>query len=158
VIAIFDNVLTPSDLDILKERYHGNGNSLGISWIPFEKIDRIESLIVNLAKNFHGFNKFDGIEVWTQNNTLVQEHIDKDEVLFSRTGEFSFPLCSIILYLEINNLIGGQLICNEVNIKPINNRLVTFAPGLIHSVRDFVGNRLVLAINPWLKRPMVSHE
>jgi hypothetical protein len=108
---------------------------------------------VRVAQQFHGFDDFAGVEIWTHNNTYPGEHKDKDEALFSRTGEERYPLCSIVVYLEVVDLLGGELNCAGVRIKPRRNRVVTFAPGLLHNVNDFCGKRFVLAINPWKDRP-----
>jgi hypothetical protein len=153
MLAVYDNALSTSEINELINRYHGSGKSLPTSWVPSQRIDACEKAIVELAQKFHGFNDFAGVEIWTHNDTRPGEHKDKDEVLFNRTGEEQFPLCSIVVYLAIEDLVAGEFNCGGVRIKPRSNRIVTFAPGLLHNVNDFCGKRFMLAINPWLNCP-----
>ena len=93
-----------------------------------------------------------GYEFWTQNNTRpARRHQDKDERLVERTGEYSFPLCSLIYYPIVENLEGGQLHVDDAIITPKTNRLVIMSPGMWHYVEKFTGTRISFLINPWDK-------
>ena len=93
-----------------------------------------------------------GYEFWTQNNTRPStRHQDKDELLKERTGEYSFPLCSLIYYPLVENLQGGQLYLEDDIITPKTNRLVIISAGMWHCVQKFTGKRISFLINPWNK-------
>ena len=70
-----------------------------------------------------------------------------------KTGKSKYPICSLIFYIEIKNLKGGELILAGDIIKPKSNRLVIFDPGLHHSVNEFKGIRKVFLVNPWTHKP-----
>ena len=86
-----------------------------------------------------------------------------------------FPLCSIVYYLQIEDLVNGELrishndeiqlnstntLYEEVRanrldhkiddiIIPKTNRAVMFSPGKFHTVNEFTGKRISMIINPW---------
>ena len=66
-----------------------------------------------------------------------------------RDGVEKFPICSCVYYPEINVSLGGDLLFETMRIKPLTNRLVIFSPNMLHTVEDFMGNRLSVAVNPW---------
>ena len=93
-----------------------------------------------------------GYEFWPQNNTSPSiRHQDKDELLKERTGEYSFPLCSLIYYPIVENLEGGQLHVDDAIITPKTNRLVMISSGMWHYVKEFTGTRISFLINTWDK-------
>ena len=51
--------------------------------------------------------------------------------------------------LKIENLRGGKLHIEDDIITPKTNRLVIFSPQLNHCVEPFMGDRIVLCVNPW---------
>ena len=54
-----------------------------------------------------------------------------------------------VYYLSIKDLKGGNLLTENEVIKPVENRLVCFSPGICHSVEPFTGERVSLIMNPW---------
>ena len=106
--------------------------------------------MINVAGNFHDLTSCKGYEFWSQNNTRPQNwHIDQDEQLVAKTNQTRFPLCSMVYYLKIDNLRGGKLHIEDDIITPKSNRLVIFSPQLNHCVEPFMGDRIVLCVNPW---------
>ena len=108
------------------------------------------SSLLEEAKNYYDFSSAVGYEFWTQNNTRPPTlHYDRDEKLYNEKKIFSFPICSIIFYVIVDNLSGGNLILDSDVIHPKENRLVIFPPGVLHEVEEFQGNRTSVLVNPW---------
>ena len=90
-----------------------------------------------------------GYDYWTHTNTKPSWHQDKDEIAYTGKGISRFPICSSVYYIKAD-CIGGQLkFENGVEVKPVKNRLVIFSPQLNHCVEPFMGDRIVLCVNPW---------
>ena len=116
----------------------------------------IQEKIINKVGNFFDLSDMVGYEMWC-NHSNPDTHYDKDEELFSQTGELSFPLCSIVYYAYIgDNMQGGHFATEELVLAPKTNRLLCFSKGIEHGVHPFKGDRVAVAINPWDKIPM-SH-
>lgn len=83
-------------------------------------------------------------------------HIDRDVVYYNETGENHLPICSIVLYYDIHpDLVTGELnIDNQMLIRPKNQRIVIFGPGIVHKVEDFDLSRTSIAVLPWIKSPL----
>jgi hypothetical protein len=109
--------------------------------------------LIDIARKEFGFMGYEGAELWTQINTRTREHYDKDERLAQSTGELSFPLCSIVYYAVVKDLVGGELLVDGVAIAPKSGRVVMFSSGLLHSVNPFTGRRTSVLLNPWAKKP-----
>ena len=106
--------------------------------------------MINVASNLYNLSTCKGYEFWSHNNTEPRGwHIDQDEQLNGTTGQTRFPLCSMVYYLKIDNLRGGKLHIEDDIITPKTNRLVIFSPQLNHCVEPFMGERIVLCVNPW---------
>ena len=105
--------------------------------------------ILNIAGDYFDLSDAIGYEFWGHNGTRTGWHYDKDEDLLEREGEYSFPLCSTVYYLEVDRLQGGQLAVESDLITPKTNRLVMFSPGKYHKVNRYKGKRVSLLINPW---------
>ena len=90
-----------------------------------------------------------GVECWSHINTHPDWHIDMDDVHFLKTGEVKLPICSIVYYAKIQNMIGGSLMVEDEIYVPKTNDIVTFKKGLSHNVENFTGERIIIAINPW---------
>ena len=105
--------------------------------------------ILETARKYFDLSNAIGYEFWGHNGTRTGWHYDKDEDLLEREGEYSFPLCSTVYYLEVDRLQGGQLAVESDLITPKTNRLVMFSPGKYHTVEPFKGKRVSLLINPW---------
>jgi hypothetical protein len=86
-----------------------------------------------------------------------------------------FPLCSIVYYLQVEDLVNGELRIshnNEIQLNstgtlyeevranrldhkiddiiiPKTNRAIMFSSGKFHTVNEFTGKRISMIINPW---------
>ena len=114
--------------------------------------------ILTTAGNYYDMNKCVGFEVWTHNNSKPTAdydggwHYDKDEYRYGLNNILSFPICSCIFYVEVQNLEGGRLVIEDIKIIPRPNRLIIFGPGKKHYVEDFSGVRYSININPWNRK------
>jgi len=106
------------------------------------------------------------VEWWCNRNGYVDWHIDKDEKEFEETKRYLLPLLSTVFYPYVDCKDGELLVaCNDpikeghvgkinnfkekITIKPVENRLVVFSPGLLHRVMPFEGSRYSFAANIW---------
>ena len=152
---ILDDVLpTREDLtDLIDNKIDG------VTWYDLHQnhlYKKFCTSILDIAKNYYDLSDAIGYEFWGHNGTTTGWHQDKDEMLASKTGKLSFPLCSTVYYLEASNLTGGELVIeNDLGITPKTNRLVIFPPAKFHGVNPFEGKRGSLLINPW-SHPLCS--
>jgi len=150
-IIILDDFLEESF--ILKIRKRLNQNNISETWYKKEEKHSYHDIcqkFLQEVKNYYNISNFVGYEFWTQNNTRPSDwHYDKDENFFDSTGSYKFPICSIVYYLNVNNLVGGLLHLEDCIILPKVNRLVIFPPGVIHYVEEFSGERTSILLNPW---------
>jgi hypothetical protein len=146
---ILDDVLT--DLQV-KEILDANINYHNYYLQPKEDIECLNPLLDKAKKHFD-LSECIGYEVWSQNNPELGWHMDKDEILFKQEGINSFPICTLVYYIRIENILGGKLLFeNGTSIKPLQNRLVIFGPGIRHAVDEMFtvdGRRQSIIINPW---------
>tara|TARA_B100000287_G_scaffold174771_1_gene164831 strand:- start:119 stop:610 length:492 start_codon:yes stop_codon:yes gene_type:complete len=155
MIIILDNITGGSSfqseaLEILKD---GNlGDKSGERWHSLDHEHHFDNFcreFIKLADNYYDLTSCVGYEFWTQNNTRPDDwHIDKDDDL-AKQGISSYPLCSMVYYLLVDNLKGGQLHLEDDIITPKTDRLVIFPPGKFHTVKPFKGKRVSLLVNPW---------
>tara|TARA_B100000131_G_scaffold15689_1_gene15956 strand:+ start:59 stop:553 length:495 start_codon:yes stop_codon:yes gene_type:complete len=114
---------------------------------PFENFC---NSMIGIANQFINLDSCVGYEFWTQKNTRPSKwHQDKDEQLNGNKSILSFPLCSMVYYLIVENLEGGQLHVEDDIITPKTNRLVIFSPGKNHYVQPYTGTRISMLVNPW---------
>lgn len=148
---VVDNFLTYSELrSISRDRnfspFKGQRHSL--------PVEGYRNKILEEAETFADLSNAIQIEEWFHNpafSSLPGKHYDKDERLFRATGNLQFPLCSCILYVKVENLVGSELIIDsKYVIVPKTNRLVLISPGVEHEVTPWVsGTRVSVNINPW---------
>jgi hypothetical protein len=150
-IKYFENVLTEEENTLMlnyfinnkfSQWFNGDKNTLNDKGLPLKKI-------LNIVNGYFDLSKMVGLECWSHVNTRPDWHVDSDEFLFSKTGEIKTPICSIVYYASVNNLIGGKLLTKTDFYIPKTNTLVTFAPNIMHYVESFTGERIIVAINPW---------
>lgn len=115
-------------------------------------------ILAEIADEFADVSGAVGVEEWHQDADwfLPEEHEDKDEKLYAETGEVSYPICSAILYLRIENLVGAKLriVRDNIEIEPKPGMLVLLAPGVTHSITEYSqGTRISLNLNIW-DRPL----
>ena len=118
-------------------------------------------ILQEIKNDFTDLSSAIGIEEWHQDAEwfLPEEHIDKDEALYETTGEVKLPLCSAILYLRVENLVGAnlKLVRDNVEVTPKPGTLVLLSPGLLHSITDYEsGKRISLNMNIWDSPPIIS--
>lgn len=90
------------------------------------------------------------LEFWKHQNTRPDWHYDCDEVWLMRTGQYRFPLNTIVYYPKIEDLVGGDFITDSVRVTPKTNRMIILSPGIHHCVEPFEsGFRMSFNINPW---------
>jgi len=114
-------------------------------------------LLTNASAYFN-FNNQIGYDVWFHRNGTPGWHQDRDEQTFWETGQSHFPICSIVFYPHVKDLVGGELIFkNNMRITPVTNRLVMFGPGLEHKVTPIEsGERVSMNINAWNSRVKIA--
>ena len=130
-----------------------NQTNFNEKWYSLEEDHAFQDFslkLIEVASNFYDLTSCIGYEFWSNNNTLPRGwHIDQDEQLNGITGHTRFPLCSMVYYLKIDKLRGGKLHIEDDIVTPKSNRLVIFSPQLNHCVEPFMGDRIVLCVNPW---------
>ena len=130
-----------------------NEPNINEKWYSLEEqhpFDNFCNSMIRVASQFVNLEECIGYEFWTQKNTRPSKwHYDKDEQLKGNENVVSFPLCSMIYYLIVENLDGGQLQVEDDIITPKTNRMIIFAAGARHYVEDFSGHRVSMLINPW---------
>ena len=104
----------------------------------------VGSLLLSVSK-FFDLSSMVGFEYWVNYNAGAGWHYDTDE----SNSEGNFPICSIVYYPKVDLISGGHFITEQVSIKPKQNSLLCFSPGIYHCVEKFEGQRVSLAINPW---------
>jgi hypothetical protein len=132
--------------------------------------------LIKLAGEYYNLSSCGGYEFWVHHHTKPPTwHIDNDERRREEDDILIFPLCSIVYYLQVDNLINGELcvshndevklhstnflyeevrnsgLDSKINdiIVPKANRMVMFSPGKFHTVNPFIGKRISMIINPW---------
>ena len=55
----------------------------------------------------------------------------------------------MVYYVKVKDLKGGKLHIEDDIITPKSNRMVIFSPKLNHFAESFMGDRIVLCVNPW---------
>lgn len=111
------------------------------------------ALLLKQAAKFFDLSRMVGSEYWAHYGTRPDWHVDKDEKLYETSGNTAHPLCSLVYYADVD-VVGGDFMTETARVKPITNRMLVFAPGLLHGVEPFTGTRLSVAVNPWVNKPL----
>jgi len=150
MIIVLDNIFMPNQVKVFREALTPSMQEPSFfKYGATHTSSRMCNRILEKAHEHIDLTNSIGYEYWTQQNTKpAGRHQDKDEKAFSK-GITRFPMCSIVYYLTVDSLVGGELVVNDVEISAVPNRLVIFKPGLEHFVRPFAGNRVSIAVNPW---------
>ena len=158
MVIILDDVVDLNSSfqnDIIEVFNERKQNNFVETWYSLDKDHIFRDFCLQMILKGHQYVDLTsciGYEFWTQNNTKPGGwHQDRDEQLSNKTGELSFPLCSLIYYPIVENLQGGQLHVEDDIITPKTNRLVILSAGIWHYVEEFTGNRISFLINPWNK-------
>lgn len=112
------------------------------------------ALLLKEAAKYFDLSDMVGSEYWAHYGTKPDWHIDKDEKRMDTTRELSCPICSIVYYGVVENLNGGRFMTKTEAITPKTNRMVIFSAGILHTVEEYSGTRLSVAVNPWAVKPM----
>jgi len=147
-MIILDNFLGKDQLEIFSDKKLWR--KLSSNWLDIsEKPKDIWGLLASQIWNTPCFSKYlkvdkyVGIEYWVNINSENNElswHRDRDEVLFTKTGEHSPPKIGCVYYGNNDDVKGGYLEIKHNNnnierIEPRSNRLVIFdSGGLWHRV------------------------
>lgn len=157
MFRVIKNFFTEDELNNLKKV---SSNCLDDSYfIPTKFFSREHKKALQACFSFVGEDSVVGVEQWafhTDFTSLPDEHQDRDENLFEKTGELSFPICSCVIYLNIEDLVGAELEIGSTKIVPETGMLVLIGPEVWHRVADIVsGKRHSLNYNFWNK-PLYS--
>ena len=170
MITVLDNVDHNFDLSNFEGWSSGHIYSLSDC---NERSDFIGKLL-SLSSSYFNLDNCTGYECWTQLNGRPPEwHVDLDETRRISDKIIRLPICSMIYYLKVDSLIGGELKISHLavkdgiqeseyikgielsNVKPYDvitpktNRLVMIPPGIYHKVETFKGERMSMIVNPW---------
>ena len=152
MIVILDDVLSDEGVKLTRQIFENEkfrkNNWLDTTLDHARQINSPIASLIQIASNFFGISSMVGCEIWAHYGTRPEWHQDKDE-LAGKNGELKFPLCGIVYYPLIENLVGGRLLTGSEQIVPKTNRMVLFSPGILHTVEPYEGNRMSVAINPW---------
>jgi hypothetical protein len=159
MLTIINDALTDGErLSVLASFDHDPSKYDGVNsarnkWIDVGDFDKQKfplTKIINLAKEKFDLSSMAGVECWAHYGVTVGEHVDKDERCWTDTGIILTPLCSIVYYADIQNLVGGRFLSTIGNVVPKTNSLIMFPPRLMHAVEPMTsGVRNIIAINPW---------
>tara|TARA_B100001996_G_scaffold227357_1_gene175113 strand:- start:88 stop:615 length:528 start_codon:yes stop_codon:yes gene_type:complete len=114
--------------------------------------------LIKIASDYYDLSSCTGYEFWAHHNNRPTEwHIDKDERRLWKDGVINCPLCSIVYYPFVEDLIDGKLFLlegesdlkDDIIITPQLNRLIIFPPQKKHYVGEFMGKRSSIIVNPW---------
>ena len=156
MIIILDDIIDlksnfqRDSMTVLDQLKQPNINEKWYSLDEQHPFDNFCNSMIGVANQFINLDSCVGYEFWTQKNTRPSKwHQDKDEQLNGNKSILSFPLCSMVYYLIVENLEGGQLHVEDDIITPKTNRLVIFSPGKYHYVEPYTGTRISMLVNPW---------
>lgn len=159
MLIILDDVLSTDDMYRMRTYFGDNPENRRYNWANgnFDQVIQYDSPLVKLvaiANKHINVKHLCGIEFWAHLGTKPDWHIDRDEKLALTTNEIKHPICSIVYYAHVENLIGGRFMTETELVVPRDNRMVIFSPGILHTVEDYEGTRLSVAVNPWEHIPL----
>jgi hypothetical protein len=149
---VIDNVFSSQDLINIQNKI--KNNNINYQWYGIAQDHIYSSLcysLIGIAGQYYDISNVIGYEIWSHINSRPPGgwHYDKDENVFEQHKIYKFPICSIVYYPLIDNLVGGELLLEQDIISPKQNRLVIFKPHIYHYVNEFSGTRYSIVINPW---------
>jgi hypothetical protein len=154
MLIVVDNVLAEDARKVVVEYFSQSDTVRDSQWADagWDVDSPMAQIVANVSK-FFDLSKMVGCEYWAHYGTRPEWHVDKDEELMRRAGELAMPLCSIVYYADVQNLVGGQFMTKTEMVTPVTNRILAFSPGVFHGVADYSGTRLSVAVNPWAQKP-----
>lgn len=158
MLIVLDGVLDEAHRQAVVDYFARGEEERKMRWQPGEA-EKLEvnnspmALLLKQAAKFFDLSSMVGSEYWAHYGTRPDWHVDKDEKLYKMSGNTEFPICSIVYYADVD-VIGGNFMTETATVKPITNRMIVFAPGLVHGVEPYTGTRLAVSINPWAHKPV----
>lgn len=154
MIVIIDDVLPEDKRIAVKDYFSSTPKEKATYWYggTFNNFLTDNSPLSDLVKNagkFVDIRNMVGCEYWWHYKTKPDWHVDMDEKLQIKTGKVSFPLCGIVYYPLIENLTNGKFVTDTEMITPKTNRMIITPPGIPHTVEDYNGTRVSVAVNIW---------
>ncbi len=158
MLVVLDNVLDDVRREAVVKFFSDSDEARHIKWeaggvVGLESNHSPMAILLRETGKYFDLSNMVGTEYWAHYGTRPDWHIDKDEKLYERTGKLECPICSIVYYANIDNVIGGNFVTCTDSIKPITNRMLIFSPNLLHRVEPYTGTRLSIALNPWAHKP-----
>ena len=159
MLIVLDNVLVEPEAVAVREVIHTDPDIKNMRWIDGDYALAMANpspiaTLLSIANRYFDLSNMCVAEFSAHNGTRPDWHIDKDEKLHEMSGNLAYPICSIVYYAEVNNLKDGMFMTDTMTITPMNNRMLVFAPGIVHGVQPYEGTRVSLAVNPWATKPM----
>lgn len=154
MIVVIDNVLPEDKRLAVKDYFSFQPKEATTYWHGgkinyfLEDNSPLSDLVKHAAK-FIDVNNMVGSEYWTHYGTKPDWHVDKDEKKLAKTGEISLPLCVVVYYPIVENLLGGKFMTRTEVITPKTNRAIIMSSDIEHMVEDYSGNRMSVAVNIW---------
>jgi|TARA_R110000822_G_scaffold4819_8_gene20541 hypothetical protein len=148
---VIEKFLSEEDLQFLRQR--SLGTIVKNVYTETSDFHRVHLKALEEVTAFVPATGLLGVEEWSFHssmNTLPNLHQDRDEELFDAVGKLSFPACSCVLYLNVEDLEGGSLVIGEDTIVPKTGMLVLLAPEVWHEVSEHTsGTRHSTNYNFW---------
>ena len=158
MLIVLDDVLDEAHRQAVVGFFSQSDEARAMKWEPggVEKLNGNNSpmaLLLKRAAEHFDLSLMVGSEYWAHYGTRPDWHIDKDEKLYQMSGNTECPICSIVYYADVD-VQGGEFMTETIQVAPVTNRMVAFAPGLLHGVAPYTGTRLSVAVNPWTHKPL----
>lgn len=152
MLVVLDDVLDEPHRQTVVEYFAQSDEARKMQWkegaiTSLEGNDSPMALLLKKAGKYFDLSSMVGSEYWAHYGTRPDWHIDKDEKLYEKTGELKCPICSVVYYADID-VVGGNFVTTTDTVRPITNRMLVFAPNLLHCVEPYAGTRLSVAVNP----------
>ena len=156
-VIILDGIFTT--IDRLAFRDSANTGMYNDQFWQWDSAESWTKRLIDEAADYFPIGGIYGYETWTHKNTRPDSdyhnnwHYDKDEVRWDRNHRLSFPMFTIVYYLKIDNLKGGEIkLETGITVEPKQNRMIIFGQAIKHRVNVFAGERHSIIINPWARK------
>lgn len=154
MLVVLDHVLDEDRRAVVTNYFSGFVRSGLHGWVDIRSGDLVDNPspiahLLRVAAEYVDLGTMVGCEYWHHQNSAPHWHADIDEKLHAATGVVQTPLCGIVYYPAVNNLVGGAFYTADARVVPKTNRMVIFERGIEHGVEAFTGSRLSVAMNPW---------
>lgn len=120
-------------------------------------LPRYVKKLLDTAYNYFKFSEIQSYEWWIhQSIDTTPQYWHKDYYCekFYKDNKAIESQCSIVYYPIVSFLNGGELIVNDICIKPKMNRAVFITKGQVHKVNAYSGDRVSLGLNLYSKEDL----